>query len=119
VVRPAESDLDLHGRSVVPAAQATLPASGEAQLLVVGSGLAGGEALDSLILDAAGRPVAGGKVELLAVTPGESGEPDLVVGRLSAGSLPPGSYLLTLRLGKQPRARAVTVRPFRIEKETS
>jgi VWFA-related protein len=111
LVRPAEADLDLHGRSVVPAAQATLPASGEAQLVIVGHGLSEGQ-LDSLILDAEGKPVAGGKVEMLAVTPGEAGEPDMVVGRLSAGSLPPGSYLLKLRLGGQPRA--VTARPFRI-----
>ncbi|HWM94034.1 MAG TPA: VWA domain-containing protein [Thermoanaerobaculia bacterium] len=118
LVRPQEADFSLHGRSVLPAAQAMLSASGEAQLLVVGHGLAGelaGEkVLHGRILDAMGRPVTGGKVELLAVTPGESGEPDLVVGRLSAGSLPPGSYLLELRLGNQPRARAVTARPFRV-----
>ena len=115
LVRPPEAELDLHGRSVVPAAQATLPASGEAQLLIVGHGLAGGEAvLDSLILSAEGKPVAGGRLELLAVTPGESGEPDMVVGRLSAGSLPPGGYLLKVLLGSQPRARAATARPFRI-----
>ncbi|HEX6861461.1 MAG TPA: hypothetical protein VF414_01525, partial [Thermoanaerobaculia bacterium] len=115
LVRPPEAELDLHGRSVVPAAQATLPASGEAQLLIVGHGLAGGEAvLDSDILSAEGKPVAGGKLELLAVTPGEAGEPDMVVGRLSAGSLPPGSYLLKLLLGSQARAQAVTARPFRI-----
>ena len=115
LVRPAEAELNLHGRSVVPAAQAAIPASGEAQLLVVGHGLADpGEALRSRILDATGKPVAGGELELLAVTPGESGEPDLVVGRLSAGSLPPGSYLLELRLGNQPRAKAVTARPFQI-----
>ena len=70
--------------------------------------------LDSLILISEGKPVAGGRLELLAVTPGESGEPDLVVGRLSAGSLPSGSYLLELRLGGEPRAGAVTARPFRI-----
>ncbi|MFP5286328.1 MAG: hypothetical protein ACLGI9_11375, partial [Thermoanaerobaculia bacterium] len=119
LVQPEEAELNLHGRSVVPAAQAALPASGEAQLLVVGHGLADqGGALRSRILDAQGRPAAGGELELLAVTPGESGEPDLVVGRLSAGSLPPGSYLLELRLGyqatAQPRARAVTARPFRV-----
>jgi hypothetical protein len=115
LVRPTETALNLHGRSVVPAAQAALPASGEAQLLVVGHGLADpGEALRSRILDAEGKPAAGGELELLAVTPGELGEPDLVVGRLSAGSLPPGSYLLELRLGNQPRARAVTTRPFRV-----
>jgi VWFA-related protein len=115
LVRPPEAELNLHGRSVVPAAQAALPASGEAQLLVVGYGLADqGEALRSRILGADGKPVAGGQLELLAVTAGESGEPDLVVGRLSAGSLPPGSYLLELRLGNQPRAKAVTARPFRV-----
>jgi VWFA-related protein len=115
LVRPPEAELNLHGRSVVPAAQAALPASGEAQLLVVGYGLAEeGGALRSRILGSDGKPAAGGELELLAVTPGESGEPDLVVGRLSAGSLPPGSYLLELRLGNQPRARAVTARPFRV-----
>jgi hypothetical protein len=115
LVRPPEAELNLHGRSVVPAAQAALPASGQAQLLVVGYGLADqGEALRSRILGADGKPASGGQLELLAVTPGESGEPDLVVGRLSAGSLPPGSYLLELRLGNQSRARAVTSRPFRV-----
>lgn len=119
LVRPAEAEMNLHGRSVVPAAQAALPASGEAQILVVGHGLADeGGALRGRILDARGRPAAGGELELLAVTRGESGEPDLIVGRLSAGSLPPGSYLLELRLGyqdpSQPRPRAVTARPFRV-----
>ncbi|MEA2559914.1 MAG: hypothetical protein QOH06_1418 [Acidobacteriota bacterium] len=115
LVRPPEAELNLHGRSVVPAAQAALPASGEAQLLVVGYGLADqGEALRSRILGADGKPAAGGQLELLAVTAGKSGEPDLVVGRLSAGSLPPGSYLLELRLGNQPRAKAVSARPFRV-----
>lgn len=115
VVRPADPAFDLHGRSVLPAAQASLPSAGEAQLLVVGHGLAGEEAvLRGRILDAAGKPAAGGEVELLAVTPGESGEPDMVVGRLNAGSLPPGAYLLELRLGRQVRAQAVTARPFSI-----
>ena len=120
LVRPAEADLDLHGRSVVPAAQATLPASGEAQVLIVGHGLAGGEAvLDSVILSSEGKRVEGGRLELLSVTPGEAGEPDMVMGRLSAGSLPPGSYLLKLCLGTQPRAQAVTARPFRISQAVS
>jgi VWFA-related protein len=112
---PANAAFDLHGRSVLPAAQAVLPAAGEAQLLVVGHGLTGEEAvLRGRILDAQGKPASGGEVELLAVTPGESGEPDLAVGRLKAGSLPPGSYLLELHLGKQSRTRTVTARPFRV-----
>lgn len=115
VVRPTDPTFDLHGRTVLPAAQASLPAAGEAQLLVVGHGLAGEEAvLRGRILDSAGKPATGGEVELLAVTPGESGEPDMVVGKLNAGSLPPGTYLLELRLGRQVRAQAVTARPFSI-----
>jgi VWFA-related protein len=115
VVRPADPTFDLHGRTVLPAAQASLPAAGEAQLLVVGHGLAGEEAvLRGRILDSAGKPATGGEVELLAVTPGESGEPDMVVGKLNAGTLPPGTYLLELRLGRQVRAQAVTARPFSI-----
>jgi VWFA-related protein len=115
VVRPADPAFDLHGRTVLPAAQAALSVAGEAQLLIVGHGLAGDEAvLRGRILDAAGKPTTGGEVELLAVTPGESGEPDMVVGRLNAGSLPPGAYLLELRLGRQVRAQAVTARPFSV-----
>ncbi|HWM94035.1 MAG TPA: VWA domain-containing protein [Thermoanaerobaculia bacterium] len=115
---PASTAFDLHGRSIVPAAQATLPASGEVQVLVVGHGLAGDSAvLRGRILNNQGKPAAGGELELLAVTPGESGEPDLVVGRLSAGSLPPGSYLLELRLGSQ-RIHAVSARPFQVSSVT-
>jgi len=120
LVPPVEAGLDLRGRSLAPAAQATLPASGEAQILIVGQGLTGGEAvLDGSILSAEGKPVEGGKLELLAVTPGEEGEPDMVVGRLNAGSLPPGSYLLKLSLGDQPRTKATTLRPFRISSAVS
>lgn len=118
VVSPADPAFDLHGRSVLPAAQASLSAAGEAQLLIVGHGLAGapgeGAVLRSRILDSAGKPATGGEIELLAVTAGEAGEPDMVIGRLNAGSLPPGAYLLELRLGRQIRATAVTARPFSI-----
>jgi VWFA-related protein len=115
LVRPAAASFDLHGRSVLPAGQAALPAAGEAQILVVGHGLAGPDVgLRSRILDLQGKPAAGGKVELLGMTPGEGGEPDLIIGRLSAGSLPPGSYLLELRLGTKTRVQAVTARPFQV-----
>jgi VWFA-related protein len=119
LVRPAAAAFDLHGRSVLPAGQASLSATGEAQILVVGHGLADQErGLRSRILDLAGKPMTGGKVELLGVTPGEGGEPDLVVGRLSAGSLPPGSYLLELRLGTKTRVQAITARPFQVSAGT-
>lgn len=115
LVRSEETAFDLRGRAVLPAAQAALPATGEAQLVVMGRGLAEkGAVLRGRIIDAQGRSTAGGEVDLMAVTPGEGGEPDLVIGRLRAGTLPPGSYLLELRLGTEPRARALTVRPFRV-----
>lgn len=42
----------------------------------------------------------------------------MVVARLIAGSLPPGSYVLKVLLGNQvpaqPRARVATARPFQI-----
>lgn len=115
LVRGSEPAVALHGRSVLPAAQAALPATGEAQLVVVGHGLAErGAVLRGRIVDSQGRSASGGEVELLSVTPGEGGEPDLVIGRLRAGTLPPGRYLLELRLGTEPRARALTVRPFRV-----
>lgn len=115
LVRGSEPAVDLRGRAVLPAAQAAVPATGEAQLVVLGHGLAErGAVLRGRIVDAQGRSAAGGEVELLAVTPGDGGEPDLVIGRLRARTLPPGKYLLELRLGTEPRARALTVRPFRV-----
>jgi len=38
------------------------------------------------------------------------------VGRLSAGSLPPGSYLLELRLGTKTKVQAITARPFQVRR---
>ena len=61
LVRPEEAAFDLHGRNVLPAAQATLSASGEAQLVLLGQGLAGeGLWIKERILDAAGKPIEGG-----------------------------------------------------------
>lgn len=115
LVRPEEAAFDLHGRSVLPAAQATLSASGEAQLLLLGQGLAGeGLWIKERILDAAGKPIEGGTLQLQAITPGASGQPDLVMARLQAGTLPPGSYFLELRAGRETRAQAVALRPFEI-----
>ena len=115
LVRPEDAAFDLHGRSVLPAAGATLRASGEAQLVLVGRGLAGeGGWIKERILDSAGRPVEGGTLELQSMTAGESGQPDLVMARLQAGSLPPGRYLLELRAGRAARTQAVSLRPFEI-----
>ena len=113
LVRPADAAFDLHGRSVLPAAHGAVPAAGETQVLLVGSGFTGqGAWIKGRILTADGKAAADGGLELLTITPGESGEPDLVVGRLRAGSLPPGSYLLELRVGRERSTQAVTMRPF-------
>jgi VWFA-related protein len=115
LVRSAESAFDIHGRAVLPAAHGSLAAAGEAQVLLLGRGLTGkGTWVRERILTGEGKPVTGGTLELLSVTPGEAGEPDLVLGRLRAGSLPPGEYLLELRVGDDGVARAVTARPFLI-----
>lgn len=116
LVRSAEGAFDVHGRAVLPAAQADLPAAGEAQLLLVGHGFTGkGAWVKGRILTAAGKPATGGDVELLAITPGEAGQPDLLTARLRTGSLPPGSYLLELRLGGDAgKAKAVAARRFQV-----
>jgi VWFA-related protein len=116
LVREEGAAFDVHGRAVVPAAQTALPPSGEAQLVLLGRGFTGeGQWIRGRILTAEGKPAQGGSVELLTVSPGEAGEPDLVLGRLRAGSLPAGDYMLELRLGKKTGVvQASTVRTFLI-----
>jgi hypothetical protein len=114
-VRPAGASFDIHGRAVLPAAHGTLAAAGEAQVLLLGRGLAAkGTWVRDRILSGEGKTMTGGTLELLTVTPGEAGEPDLVLARLNAGSLPPGKYLLELRIGNDGTPRTVTTRPFQI-----
>jgi VWFA-related protein len=116
LVRPADMVFDIRGRSVVPATQTALAAAGEAQIALLGRGFTSqGQWIRGRILTAEGKPAEGGSVELLTVSPGEAGEPDLVLGRLRAGSLPAGDYMLELRLGKKTGVvQASTVRPFLI-----
>jgi len=116
LVRPADMTFDVRGRSVVPATQAALPAAGEAQIALLGRGFTHqGQWIRGRILTAEGKPTDGGSVDLLTVSPGEAGEPDLVLGRLRAGSLPAGDYMLELRMGKKTGVvQASTVRPFLI-----
>jgi hypothetical protein len=116
LVQPEEAAFDLHGRGVVPAARATLAAAGEAQLVLLGRSLTGdGAWIKNRILDAAGRPIEGGAVQFQTITPGSPGQPDLVMARLQAGTLPPGRYLLELRAGHESRAQAVSLRPFEVK----
>jgi len=114
LVRPAQAAFDVHGRPVLPAAHGALPSGGEAQVLLVGQGFTGkGAWMKTRILTAEGKAIEGGSLEFLTVTAGDGGEPDLVVGRLRAGSLPPGDYLLELRIGSVAGlAQAATARPF-------
>jgi VWFA-related protein len=116
LVRPADMAFEVHGRSVVPATQAALPAAGEVQIALLGTGFTSqGQWIRGRILTAEGKPTEGGAVDLLTVSPGEAGEPDLVLGRLRAGTLPAGDYMLELRLGKKTGVvQASTVRPFLI-----
>ena len=114
LVRPTTAVFGVQGREVLPAAQATLPAAGETQVLLLGRGFTDpGKWIKGRILTADGKPTAGGTVDLLTLSPGESGEPDLMVGRLRAGSLPAGGYLLELRLGgEKGSGQTVALRPF-------
>jgi hypothetical protein len=77
-VRQDDAAFDLHGRAVLPAAQATLAASGEVQLLLFGRGLTGeGTWIKERILDAAGRPMEEGELQFqtVAVRPFEIRRP--------------------------------------------
>jgi len=117
LVRSQDAAFVLHDRAVQPAVYTTVPAAGETQLVLLGRGLAGkGQRIRGRILNAAGKAVEGGTLELLSITPGgETGEPDLVLARLQAGTLPAGNYLLEVRLGNEGRAvQAATVRTFAV-----
>jgi len=116
VVRdPAADGFTLHGRALVPAVRPQLPAAGDAQVLLVGRGLTGdGAALRTRIFDAQGKAVAKGSLEVLSVTPGAGGEPDLAVARLHADGLPSGEYRLEVVLAEGGRARAATSGRFRV-----
>ncbi len=117
LVRSSDTAFVLHDRAVQPAVYTTVPAAGETQLLLLGHGLAGkGQRIRGRILNAAGKAVDGGTLELLTITPGgDTGEPDLVLARLQAGTLPAGNYLLEVRLGNDGRAvQAATTRTFAV-----
>ncbi|HBL29819.1 MAG TPA: hypothetical protein DD490_23530 [Acidobacteria bacterium] len=116
LVRPEDAPFDIHGRGVVPAARGTLAAAGQAQLFLLGRGLAEeGTWIKNRILDASGKAMEGGLLELQAIAPGSAGELDLVMARLQAGTLPPGAYHLELRAGHATRAQSVAVRPFEVQ----
>jgi VWFA-related protein len=116
LVRSGNASFSIHDGVVLPTAQAALPPAGEAQLLLLGRGFTGkGAWIKGKILTAEGKAVEGGALDLQAVTPGAAdGEPDLVMARLRAGTLPAGNYLLDLRLGQGNAVQATTGRPFTV-----
>lgn len=115
-VRPAEAPITLHGRALLPAVRVTVPAGGQAPVVIFGRGFGEkGSWVSGRILTAAGTPAAGGELELLTLNAGEAGEPDLVIASLHAGSLAPGDYRLELLLGGANNAlKSVTERSFTV-----
>ena len=53
--------------------------------------------MSARVLTKDGAAASQGSLELVSVTPGAAGEPDLLLAALHAGELPPGDYLLELR----------------------
>jgi VWFA-related protein len=115
VVRDAASEgFALHGRALAPAVRPSLPTAADAQLILVGHGLAAqGTALRSRVL-ADGKPALSGTLEVLALTPGEGGEPDLAIARLKTGGMAAGDYRLEVVVAADGVARAVASSPFRV-----
>lgn len=117
VVEPREPAFVLQGRTLRPATHTRLARGGSADVILVGAGLVGeGGSVGGRILGADGREVKEGKLDLLALAAGETGQPDVVMARLSAGTLPAGDYTLVVqRVGAGTAARAGTARRFHVE----
>jgi VWFA-related protein len=100
VVRdPGAEGFSLHGRGLAPAVRPAVEAAGDSQVLLVGRGLAeGGAALRTRIFDRSGKQVGGGQLEVLSLTAGAGGEPDLAVARLHTGGMAAGEYRLEVVL---------------------
>ncbi len=116
VVRdPSVEGFSLHGRALAPAVRPAVEPAGDAQLLLVGRGLAeGGAALRTRIFDGSGKQVSTGQLEVLSLTAGAGGEPDLAVARLHTSGMAAGEYRLEVVLAAGGRARAVASGQFRV-----
>lgn len=119
VVEPQDPAFVLQGRTLRPATHARVARGGSADVILVGAGLVGeGGSVGGRILGADGREVKGGSLDLLARAAGETGQPDVVMARLSAGALPAGDYTLVVQrvgVGAGVAARAGTARRFHVE----
>ncbi|HEV8239067.1 MAG TPA: VWA domain-containing protein [Thermoanaerobaculia bacterium] len=117
VVEPSEPAFVLQGRTLRPATHTRLLHGGSTDVILVGAGLAAqGGSVGARILGADGSEVKGGSLQMLALAAGESGQPDVVMARLSAGALPAGDYTLVVqRARKGAGGRAGTARRFHVE----
>lgn len=116
LVVSGDAAFEVHGRRLLPAARASIPRTGQADLLLLGAGFTGkGESVRGRILGADGKAVDGGTFDLMALTPGGDGSPDMLIARVHAGTLASGEYLLEVRVasGSGP-PRAAAVRHFRV-----
>ncbi len=83
------------GRQLMPAARPVLAAGAEAPVALLVYNLGGEQAqVRATVLDAQGRPVAGGKLSISGWQRGEDGTPGRMRGSFTAAGLAPGEYLL-------------------------
>lgn len=109
----AEYPFVLEGRRFTPSAVPVLAPGQTVRLLLPGIGLSReGVRLETRIVDAAGRAVTVGRLEVLGRRPPEAGQPDLLVAQLDTAGLAPGAYSLEVALaGSSAPVRA----RFRVE----
>ena len=111
------------GRRLVPAADPTVAPGSPLRLVLPGVGLDPEHTVLAVrIVDAAGEPVAGARLDWLGREPGSGGQPDVLIGALGIGELgigeaaaddlPAGEYRLEIALGGEA-ARRVEAR-FRV-----
>ncbi len=90
------------GRKLVPAVDPTARAGHPMRLVVPGLDLdpasPAPRSLSARVVDAAGEPVAGGRLEWLVREPASPGWPDVLIGQLTTDDLPPGEYRLEIAL---------------------
>lgn len=78
----------------IPAARPEVTASGEARLCIAGYGLADGAALEARVVGADGRPVRGGRLEVVERGAGAMPGVAQLIARFWPEGLPPGDYRL-------------------------
>ncbi len=107
----------VEGKRIAPAAVPVLARGQAARLLVPGIGLAqAGVELETRIVDEQGRAMKAGSLQILGRRGPVPGQPDLLVARLDADGLAPGSYRLEILLPPDAQGvREVAYAPFRVK----